>query len=203
MARRQHGAAATSHPLGRDRDRLDANPIGGCPLHRSPRRTPRSDNHGDDGRNEKVRPHAEQAADRVSEGDARHRARRGVAGRDRGNRLGADRLGQPPGSANVRAPSVSSSGAGANAAHTHAGAIDLAHQAIRQRADALSVDYTSSFCDRIPPDADANVRLFRCHVADQSAGDGDFKATGFGAVPGTTCIVAVHVDRRTEVSDCE
>jgi hypothetical protein len=99
--------------------------------------------------------------------------------------------------------SVTSGGAGANAAHTRASAIDLAHQAIRQRADALSVDYTSSFCDRIRPDADPNVRLFRCHVADQSAGDGDFKATGFGAVPGTTCIVAVNVDRRTEVIDCE
>jgi len=99
--------------------------------------------------------------------------------------------------------SVSSSGAGATAARTRRGAVDLAHQAIRQRADALSVYYTSSFCDRIRTDADPNVRLFRCDVADQSAGDGDFKATGFGAIPGTTCIVAVHVDRRTEVIDCE
>ena len=113
--------------------------------------------------------------------------------------------------------SVSSSGAGADAARTGGSVVDLAHRAIRQRADALSVDYTSSFCDRIPPDdvaatvklekelspTDTKVRLFRCHLADQSAGDGDFKATGFGAIPGTTCIVAVLADRTTDVTDCE
>jgi hypothetical protein len=98
--------------------------------------------------------------------------------------------------------SVSTQGSVASAANAaYGGPSARANRAIRQRADGLGVAYTSSSCERVRPHR-RRVTLFVCHVADQSANQDDFTATGFGHVRGTTCVVAVHRDGDTDVSDC-
>jgi hypothetical protein len=107
-------------------------------------------------------------------------------------------------------------GAGVTNAQAARDPFDLANRAIRQRADGLGLGYTSSSCDKIRPDevgtvstpklasvADQGGSIFVCHVADQSANQDDFTATGFGPVSGTACVVAVYTDGETNITNCK